>query len=336
MNGNNICKVKSTWYDNTTTTKVEQSYTVSITIPDGYYSIQTLLPVINILFSTATFPDTVNKYYFGSADNVSYPGLYVDTLYKNTTVGQYASLLTQAYTLALNTHVITSYSIVVDSTTIKLLKMLGFVQNNVNILSSNLPILKCTGVTSGTTTIYTLLSSNDWISYTRLISTGHYSNTYFTAYFSYDMNYITSLYLSLANTLAQNKSTYSNLTATDFMYRIPIQVSYGGTINWQATLEQQAYVPDIKLNGIHITIVDQYGGDVDFRGMNWDMDIGIKFGVNYDAENRGGATDLNLPEVGNRRFNGNGIIQTLAENQDHLYPRTVTRFQTVNDKKRKI
>ncbi len=310
---NNIIKVTSTWYNrsiNTNPSATRQSNTVTYTIPDRFYDITTLIALLN-----ATTPsgiptgDTTNQYTFGVPANVLYPGFTNASIYSPVTVNIYPANLVQAVAFANNTHVYESFELTCDASTVNASKYLGFQLNtNANIPRNTIKLF-CVGYASNTNeTSYTLSNSVDSVTTGAIAAPG-----------SYNMNTTTSLSVSLENSLSQNRSTYYNLSKTDFMYRIPVGVSYGSNILWQATIDTPSYQTNFNLSEVRITIADQDSVNVNFQGAPWEVELKIDWAENADIPGNS-AGELTMHNVNQRTFDPRMVNQGVGANYDRLFP----------------
>lgn len=302
---NNVITIRSNWIDNTT--KLRSFYDVIITLPDKYYTIATLLAYLN-LNQTPPSGDSVNIYTLGIPGNQLYPGFRVDDRYSPAIAFQYASNLTQAgVSLATNTHVYESFELIVNSNTLNLQKVLGFQLGTNQKASTNSLIIFCYATQSNADTVYSIQSSSG-TSDGSLLAPG-----------LYNMNTITSLSISLENSISQNRNTYYNLTKTDFMYRVPVDVGFGELITWSATLDAPSYQSNFILTEVHITVADEEGVDVNFQGTPWNADIIIQFAENADVPSNS-PSDLNMHTMNQKTYDPETVMQGATSNYDRLFP----------------
>lgn len=287
------------------------STTTIMTIPDYYYTIDTLLTYINENLPTTDSAGNVLTFGVKTSTTTTEPAMYYRNLYDNLHIAGYADSLTQAVSYATNTHVYQSFELVIDSETIPLLQGLGFIIND-RLTTSYPPIvMHCTGFESSGTTQYVINATQQWTTGYSFNSIGTQlsANTNYIASFCFDMQYVTTLYASLENAISQNRATYTNLQKTDYLFAIPVNAPYGYPISYQCTVPQRSYMTNMSLSTIHITLCDQYSRNVDFRGADWDMTISIQFGYN-DETFGNNAMDLNVHNVPHGGIDGTGITSS--------------------------
>lgn len=316
--GNNLFKLSTIFYDNTNLTSFPlptTTITNTFTVPDGYYDIDKLLLLMNTEFVNVT-----NGIYTTFASTINFPAYYYGDGFSNLLFAVYPQIYSQTTALVDNSFVLQSIEIVVDSTTLPFLKLLGYAQNTLKQTNSISTIASFSAYAdSNDGTSYTFSGSNfttDSILVNNILVPNY---SFFLTNF-YDMQYVTSIFVSLENTVSQNRATFDNLSQTDFLFRISIPSTFGSDVNFLATLEQKSYVTNINLNNIRITIKDVNGNSVDFRGTNWECDIGIKFGMNEEGDNKQ-AVDLNIQNSQRALFEPQSVLNTVGKQQDVLFPK---------------
>ena len=312
---NNTLKILTTYQNYNQSIQARTNYThlATIVIPDGQYSLDDLLLFINTnvpYFSPSTATNLNLLYVAGFGDptynatsNSTYPAMAYSgggkvNLYQYQTVMN-ASGYGTGYPLATNPVVYVSMELIVDSTTINLLQMLGFCLNTFNYNASlqDRLIMYFTPYASGGNTAYTI--SPGQITYSNNIASTSGLTGNVIADFIYDMNWIKDLYFCIGNTSSQNRATFAGLSTNDYLFTIPVTAPYGNQFTYQATLEEPAYIANLNLGQLQIIIKDEGGTEVDFQGSVWSCMILFKLAKDIERPDVN-ASDANmhtLPQV---------------------------------------
>ena len=309
---NNVIKVTSTWYNraiSTNPTVSRQTTTVTYTIPDKFYDITTLLAYLNATTPTGIPSGDTNIYTFGVPGDVLHPSFTLEDSYSKVNARVYADTLVQAVAFASNTHVYESFELTIDSASVNAQKMLGFQLNTNENISRTTAVVYCSAFASNTNQTSYLLSNN----------TGTSTDGHLPAPGIYNMNTTSCLYISLENTISQNRSTYYNMSKTDFMYRIPLVSTFGDNVTWQATIDTPSYQTNFNLTELRITVADQDGVNVNFQGSGWDADIKIDWAENADIPGVS-AGDLTMHQVNQSTFDPRTVNQGYGAGYDRLFP----------------
>lgn len=313
---NNVLKITTTWYDRSRSTDPSisrQSFTWTITLEDGYYTMPALVAALNAY--TDGYPTDGYVYRFGVAASTLTPGFLIATEYSKFASVQYPAILASATAFANNTHVYESFELTVDSSTIGLLKVLGYQLDCVQPISRLVTKIICNGKPSNTNgTEYVLTDTIDGA--TNVVD----GVDYMIAPNYYNVNTTDMLYISLENSLSQNRATFTSLGRTDFMARIPVNAAFGSQIIWQATIDYPSYQANLNLSELYITICDEYGVNVDFNGSPWGMDIKIDWAYNADIPD-GNANELTMHLLPSSTFDANRVAANLGSQYDRLFPR---------------
>jgi hypothetical protein len=328
---NNIFKLKFTYIDTTSTLKNIQSITATFTIPNGCYEIADLLEYMNNNFFQDNSPGVTGPLSLGctGTGTVGYTiegGTYPYPTKTNIILQTFSSIYTQGNSIDANPFLYQSISVVSDSDTIEFLSLIGVFQDTNATNSGKDLVIQMTP--------YNIISDDG----VTILGTAYnlYSNTFttqsidtdtqarFLCPYQYEIYKIRSLYISLENTISQNRVSFNGLTQTDVLYRIPINTRFYEPISFQATIEQFSYVTNLNLTSLTFNIFDQEGRFVNFRGGNWSLDIGVKFAIN-DDNGVEQASDLNLHLRKNSFLDTQSIINPLNKQQDLLFPNKRSR-----------
>ncbi len=284
------------------------------TIPDGYYNVRTLVLEMNKQLSEK---NTVNGFVntFGGTDPINQPAFYW-TQFENISVNVFTAILAQSgVTQYNNPHEYVSYTLVNNSATNGLLQMLGFqfrTQNSttyqpectVNMIPTYDANSNCT---------YTCIS-NYSPTFTNISNVFNIEALYYI-----DFAEVSNIYINVENTVSQHRAAYNGLRQTDFILSLPVTTGYDGLIAYADTGQTvYSYNQNLALNNLHITLVDQLGRPLNFRGSPWNMQLLFEFKNNADNQ-PGNANDMNMVRV--PHFNQNAVARPFGStDRDLLFP----------------
>jgi hypothetical protein len=312
---NTILKCKVTYRNNIT--QITSSYITTLTLPNGYYNIISLVDTLNSLVVQQVALVTDFNIFFGNG-SAQYPSFGYDENF-NIFIYQYNDLLSQAVPIQTNEYAYISFILINDTETIGLLKLLGFLPNFVkNFNSTDQISLFCQAYNSLGETNYNLYSNYN-------TSNTVTTTTYITIPATYlaDLQSIQMLYICVDNVISQHRNSYDNLRQTDFLLGVPLNVGYNSTFTYVDTgMIIQAYNVNLNLTTLKIKIYDQLGRLVDFRGTTWNMQIVIQFVDNSDA----------LYKIKNPSFNRLKTQEPLSFMRDSLDPRKSVDYVKRNNK----
>lgn len=309
---NNTLIIRSTYINKSTGEKGVTD--TPFTIPDGYYNVKSLVLEMNKQLSEK---NTVNGFVntFGGTDPINLPAFFW-VQYENLSVNVFNSILSQSgVTQYTNTHEYISYSLLNTIETNNLLQLLGFQFRTQNINSFQ---QECT--------VYTIPTylSNNTVTYQCVTN---YSPTFSTinnifnveALYYIDFAEVSNIYINVENTVSQHRASFNSLRQTDFILSLPITTGYDGLIAYADTGQTvYSYNQNIALNNLHITLVDQLGRPLNFRGAPWNMQLLFEFKNNADNQ-PGNANDMNMVRV--PHFNQNAVARPYgSRDRDLLYP----------------
>jgi hypothetical protein len=320
---------------------------MKITVDDGYYTLSQLITFLNSAIQTQTASINTslgesNVYGFGGTVASTNPTVYYVGFSANDTSNfsaqQPLAALRQSVGVLANTHVYNSFELLVDDDTIGLLSNLGFLYNNLNQPTNNITIkMNCVvdpneDNTSSTNYIiqcnYSSSSSNSLS--VNASSLSGITTAQLVASYAYDMLEVTSLIISMENTISQHRASYDNMRQTDFMLSIPVYNSFGDFITYFDTGEKVAsYNVNLNLTSINITIRDQQGRLVDFRGMPWVAQILLQFYDNSDTT-KVNAGDLNVHQGKFPNFDQLQTVLPYSFNRDPLFPAQSDSYLSVS------
>ena len=326
---NNIFKVKASWLNYVT--KVTYTYTTTITIPDGYYPITSLLAYLDTqLLITDESGNLL------SPTGNSLPGFIFST-YSKLQLSCFPTALTQTNVpLATNTHVYTSFEYVIDNDTIHLMKLLGFVENKEIITATTTNnvdyIFTCTPIVaeSSASTYYQVTTTNSLYTVNSTYSKTSGDVTTTTAYVGYvapnmfNLQVVESIYICVENLVSLNRASYDNLNTTDYLFQIPVISPYGNVIYINSIIDRKVSHVNCNFNNLNILLLDQNGDPIDLQGLNYDMTLQFSFGVNIDDVDSGfNANDMSLSKAPIRPIDPDRIMDTYGESRDYLNPNRI-------------
>jgi hypothetical protein len=231
-----------------------------------------------------------------------YPAFDLDQFSSKFYVSQYAKLLTDSQSGANaifgpNPHIYTSFKWVIDSYTMGLNQLIGYLMNSVLpgegfkgaitpqlevfLASQNNVAIQCSYTTDGSGNYTYSLSSasgspTENIPFPNL-SIGQFG---YPAKFIGDMQPTKSLYIQLVDKTTSVRAPYLTLSESNVLAIVPVDVQYGEQISYVVQNLIPAYNSNFSLSTLGIVITNERGIEVDFQGCNWDMSIVITFALN--------------------------------------------------------
>jgi hypothetical protein len=297
---------------------IQKSVTSVITIPNGYYNLQQLTYLLNV--NIPQVDSAGNVLSFGSSTYVNnaftQPALSSPVLVNGFLLCQYPALLVQSATSKVtNSHEYVSFTFVVDSSTYGLMSMIGFVPHSTNpqITSGQQTTLLCTPVYTSSGCTYTFSYGNtNWVTTNSTVST-------LTLPYIYNLIYTDTLYVELGNTGAQFRAPYGNLSTSNLLISVPILSSFQSLNYYEAKIFMPKFVPNLNLATLPVTIRDQYGTLVDFRGNNWKMNIFFTFCKSEEQEIEMSTRNQKVGRTSKRPLEVVPSNESFSKTKDPLY-----------------
>ena len=324
---NNTLVVLVNYYN--TVSKSNGSYTTTIVVPDGYYDVNSLLLYLNTqmaAINTTSLMNTLSANVFGGTNATTQPA-FTWTQYGNIVTNVYSATLNQSTTSTTNTVQYLNFMLVNNSASEGLLQTMGFIYKTTQPTSSqSIPMVTCQASYNDTasTCTYTFNSTYNTISSS---TTGVYG---FPCLYYLDLLEVTNLFIVVDNTISQHRNSYSGLRQTDFILGIPVSVPFGSTLTYVDTgVKVLSYNTNLSLTTLHITIYDQLGRAVNFRGTPWSCQILFEFSENDDNTQRGNANEMNMSHI--PPVNPSNLARPYeSSDRDLLYPKNLGNPQQLN------
>jgi hypothetical protein len=219
--------------------------------------------------------------------------------------------------------VIKQYGLIVDESTLGLLKNMGFQYKTVQNVPQIAPVVN-------PQVNYTLVSTNNYLSTYSLMSsysTGVTTGDTFSlpALYYLDLIEVSTIYLALDNTVSQHRVSYDGLRTSDFLLGITVNAAFDNLILYEDTGQRvMSYNSTLNLTVLHIKMYDQLGREIDFRGVPWTCQFLFEFPINTDSLGNGNAADLNMSSI--RPLDRSHVARGYgSQDRDLLFPqKTIT------------
>lgn len=306
---NNTLQIRTQYYTYLSTTL--RSITTTIVIPDGNYSVVSLLDKLNTL--VPTYDDDGNLLTFGVSGSTTYPVFTIDDNTSLISINQYVANLQQSTALASNTHIYSSFALLTNSTTIGLMKVLGFIQDNLHVTSGPDFTFQTNAAASGSNTIYQVYGND--IANSSTVGSLESSSLM-------SLRNLQTVNVCLEDDLCQNIAGYEDLRPSDLLASIPVTASYGDAITWNETEPNFVEISDPNITQFRVVLKDEDGVPIDFRGINWSLTLVTKWGFD-DSRPGNDPRQLNMAPMMMAPVDGTGLVPTSNIQYNHITGRAI-------------